>query len=337
MTLTPATAALAVSSTLTSLMIGTGAVFGLQIIRRWDLQSGSELQLRMERQTYLVSTLLTYAFFFECISLIFLIHTADKLHLLFVGAMCAVGTFSASPYGYPALLLKATVFVLAAIWLIMNHADNRASDYPLIRPKYALLLLIAPLSATATALLIAFFVGLEPHVITSCCGALFGSQNTGQITSEIASLPPRPMMLAFYSSITAVSLPAIYVWRRDRGHLALGVSSIVVLLVSIVSIISFISCYIYELPSHHCPFCVIQADYGYIGYPLYATLFGGASAGMGAGVLGFFKRVPSLKESGPRIRKRLALSALALFLAFALIVTYYIVATDFVLIPRAVS
>lgn len=333
MTLTPATAALAVSSTLTSLMIGAGAVFGLRIIRKWDLNSGSERQLQMERQTYLVSTLLTYAFVFECVSLFFLIQTADKMHLLFVGAMCAIGTFSASPFGYPALLMKALVFVLSAIWLIMNYADNRASDYPLIRYKYALLLVIAPLSITATALLIAFFLGLEPHVITSCCGALFGSENAGQIASEIAGLPPLPTMIAFYCVISIVALLAFYVWRRDRGHTALGLMSLTALFVSIVSIISFISCYIYELPSHHCPFCVIQADYGYIGYPLYATLFGGASAGMGAGVMGLFRKVPSMSVAGPAIRRGLALWTLVMFLTFAFIVTWKIIGTDFILLP----
>lgn len=55
--------------------------------------------------------------------------------------------------------------------------------------------------------------------------------------------------------------------------------------VSLAAIISFISVYIYELPTHHCPFCIVMEEYGYIGYLLYLPLFGAAVTGMGIGVL----------------------------------------------------
>jgi hypothetical protein len=74
------------------------------------------------------------------------IYTADGLHRLFVGAMCAAGTLNVNSYGYPTFLLKILDFILAGIWLIINHADNQAHDYPLIKRKYAFLLLLAPLS-----------------------------------------------------------------------------------------------------------------------------------------------------------------------------------------------
>ena len=40
----------------------SGAFFGIRIIRRWDLTSGSEEQLALERRTYLISTILSYVF-----------------------------------------------------------------------------------------------------------------------------------------------------------------------------------------------------------------------------------------------------------------------------------
>ena len=42
----------------------------------------------------------------------------------------------------------------------------------------------------------------------------------------------------------------------------------------------FFGTYIYELPSHHCPFCYLQDDYYFIGYFLYATLFLGTFNGL---------------------------------------------------------
>jgi hypothetical protein len=45
-------------------------------------------------------------------------------------------------------------------------------------------------------------------------------------------------------------------------------------LLSVLAIISFISPYVYEAPTLHCPFCLMRQEYNYIGYPLYLLLFG---------------------------------------------------------------
>jgi hypothetical protein len=76
-----------------------GAV-GVRILISWNIKSGSELQLGLERQTYLVSTILSYTFVFQILSLFLYIYTADNLHNLFVGAMCAAGTLNVNEYGY---------------------------------------------------------------------------------------------------------------------------------------------------------------------------------------------------------------------------------------------
>ena len=60
--------------------------FAIQIIRCWDITSGSEFQLRLERRTYLISTLLGLALAAELLSLLLLIYTAEQLSSQFVGA-----------------------------------------------------------------------------------------------------------------------------------------------------------------------------------------------------------------------------------------------------------
>ena len=47
----PAIIALYVSSVLISFMVLYSSFHGLQILRRWDIKSGSELQLVLERKT----------------------------------------------------------------------------------------------------------------------------------------------------------------------------------------------------------------------------------------------------------------------------------------------
>ncbi|MEW8497009.1 MAG: hypothetical protein AB2699_00770, partial [Candidatus Thiodiazotropha taylori] len=74
MMLNPAILALLMVSILVSTMLLVAATFAFRILRHWDIQSGSELQLRLERRTYLVSTLLVWAFLFEFLSLLLFIY-----------------------------------------------------------------------------------------------------------------------------------------------------------------------------------------------------------------------------------------------------------------------
>ena len=127
-----------------SLLTG-GLLLGSAALRRadpqhWDIRSGSEIQLKLERRTYLISTLMAYAFAFQLFSFFLFIYTADNLHTFFIGAMCAAGSLNANQWGYPVIILRLVNFLLAGFWLILNYADNQGYDYPLIRVKYILLL-----------------------------------------------------------------------------------------------------------------------------------------------------------------------------------------------------
>ncbi len=319
----PSILALYLASILTSLMVSFAAFYGVQILRRWDLRSGSEVQLTLERKTYLISTLLTYVFGFQLISLFLYIFTADRLHTLFAGAMCAAGTLNVNGFGYPSLILKMIIFLVAGLWLILNHADNRAYDYPLIKEKYIFLLIAAPLVLAETVLQAGYFIKLQPNIITSCCGSLFSTGENG-FTSDIASLPPVPMMFLFYLSIGLTMISGFYFYRKGKGgYWFTGMNGIVFIL-SLASIISFISIYYYELPTHHCPFCLLQEEYGYMGYPLYLSLFGSTVAGIGVGLLMPFRKIESLSAILPSIQRKLAITALICLLLVVGLVTFWI-------------
>ena len=75
MILHPSILSLFVSSLLTSLMVLYSSVYGVQILRHWDIRSGSELQLNLERKTYLISTIVSYFLGFQLVSLFLFIFT----------------------------------------------------------------------------------------------------------------------------------------------------------------------------------------------------------------------------------------------------------------------
>ncbi|MDQ1331534.1 MAG: hypothetical protein QG578_1802 [Thermodesulfobacteriota bacterium] len=330
MILHPAIITLLLVSLVISGMILYCSWFGITIIRRWDMRSGSEVQLALERRTYLISTVISYMLFFQIASLFLYVYTADSLHNMFVGAMCAAGSLNVDPYGYPAFLLKILNCILAGLWLIVNYADNQAYDYPLIKKKYVMLILLMPLILSESVVQLLYFINMKADVITSCCGSLFGS-DSGRVGSDIAGLPVKASMAGFYASFAVTfSLGVIYLVKK-KAALPFSFAGGIFFISSCISLISFISLYFYELPTHHCPFCILQKEYGYIGYILYAALLTGAVSGLGVGVLESFGKIGSLSHRLPLIQRRLTLLCMFSYLLFAGISGYRMIVTDFTL------
>ena len=305
--------------------------FAWRILRHWDIDSGSELQLRLERRTYLISTLLGFALGAELLSLLLFVHTAENLSGQFVGAMCATGVLNVNAFGFPTLLLKIAVFFLAALWLVLNRVDNRGYDYPLVRVKYGLLLAIAPLTLLELATQTRYFLGLEPEVITSCCGSLFGADGRG-VASELAGLPLWPTLMLFYGMGGMILVAGLVFLRWPQiGPLFAG-ASLLGFGVAIAAIIAVLSLYVYENPNHRCPFCLLKAGYSHVGYALYIPLFSATAAGFGAGMIALFRRVPSLRAVAPGEARRLTWLALAGFGLFYGLATWLMARSNLILL-----
>lgn len=353
----PAIIALLLASAVSVALLAAAAPFAWELVRHWDIASGSERQLRLERRTYLMSTLLSFVFATQLVALLLFVFNADKMAVMFVGAMCAVGALNANAFGFPALIAQIVVFFLAAAWLVVNHADNRAYDYPLVRVKYRLLLGILPFVVLAFVLQLEYFLNLRADVITSCCGSLF-SGDAQTLSGDVAALPPRQALALFYGTLALavasavfhaashrpqrVSSPAAHLFkahtaegekqatRTGSGYFVAAFSAIA-FVVALAGILSFVSLYVYEHPHHHCPFCLLKPEYDYQGYWLYVPLFAATAAGLGVGAVQPFARVASLTDIVPEIAQRLSWIAAVGFAIFAVVATLMIVNSNLIL------
>ncbi|MCU7886123.1 MAG: hypothetical protein KZQ82_18180, partial [Candidatus Thiodiazotropha sp. (ex Lucinoma annulata)] len=217
MLLNPAIMALLLVSIVVCSMLMLASGFAIQVLRHWDIESGSERQLGLERRTYLISTLLIWAFSFELMSLLLFIYNAESMSGQFVGAMCATGVLNVNGWGWPTLFLKIAVFFSGTVWLALNYLDNQGYDYPVVKHKYRLLLAILPLVVAEFILQLLYFTNMDPDVITSCCGTLFSSQAEG-VAAEVSGLPPRNMMLVFILIGVIVIVSGLRVALRGRGN-----------------------------------------------------------------------------------------------------------------------
>jgi hypothetical protein len=327
MLLSPAILALiGVSAVVTALLL-LAAVFAVRVLRHWDIASGSELQLRLERSTYLISTLVTFAIAAEVIALLLFVYNAESMHTQFVGAMCATGVLNVNEWGWPALLLKIAVFFTGSVWLLLNRLDNQGYDYPLTRLKYGLLLVLLPLVALAAVVQLQYFLNLDPDVITSCCGSLFSPDAQG-VAAEVSAVAPRDAILAMYGSGALVLISgAVYLWRRRLAAL-FAASAAIAFPVAIIAIVSCVALYVYEHPHHHCPFCILKSGHDYIGYWLYIPLFTATALALGVGALAPWRNIESLRTAVAADTRRYAAIALAGFVLFYAVATFAIIRSN---------
>jgi hypothetical protein len=324
----PAIIALICGSLLLSFFAVYASYYGLKIVQKWDLASGSDLQLFLERKTYLISTILAYLMAFELFSFFLFVYTADHLHDVFVGAMCAAGTLNVDDFGYPTLLVKILNVVLCGVWVVVNHVDNRAYDYPLIRPKYKLLPVITLFLLLEAYLQIRYFSGLRADVITSCCGSIF-SEDQPSVAGELAAISSGAGKILLFVSLYFILRIGLQFLITGGGAVYFAGVSSWFFVFSAVALISFISVYYYELPTHHCPFCLLQPSYHYVGYSFYLSSLAGGIMGLSLGFLNRYTGIASLKDEIPRTQKKLCLGSMISYLLFVAIAVYPMIFSDF--------
>ena len=148
-------------------MLAVVASFALQLIRHWGpFGSGSERQLRPRAPGPTLSMMV--ALVRGCGAVDAAVQfNADRMSVMFVGAMCAVGTLNANAYGFPALYAQLVAFFFAATWLAINRPTTRRARLSATRAGHRLLLAYALLPRRCCTSQFNPFICLEADVITA--------------------------------------------------------------------------------------------------------------------------------------------------------------------------
>ena len=328
MLLSPAVLGLLTCSALVGAVAVLASAVGLSVVFRWDPEDSGDRQLARERRSFLVEAALRVVLGCQLLSLFLVIATADRLHPLFTGAMCAAGTLNAGSFGYSTLLLKIAGLVLCGLWLIVSRASLNAASTGLVRFKHISALCIAGALLAENVLQYRYFSDLRPEILTSCCATMF-SEDANGLGANVASWPVRESRITFFA---AVSLALITGLRSLRDSRTLALFSAVTLLlggISLAAVITWIAPGYYELPTHHCPFCLLSSEYGYVGYPLYGLLSLGVVAGGGSGLLHNLRAIDPWDAIEPGREGRLCITSMVAFALFVAVAIWPMVASDF--------
>ena len=109
-----------------------------RIIRLWSADTTTELQLYLERRSYLIAFMVQFVLIFQILSLFLFLYTVNN-HLpgIIKGAMCATGSFGMLMImDIVHLYLKSAGIIIYAAFLILNYLDNSEPAYPLTPIKY---------------------------------------------------------------------------------------------------------------------------------------------------------------------------------------------------------
>jgi hypothetical protein len=310
-------------------LVAVAARTGWRVLRHWDPASDDSLQISLESETWLASTLVEYGLALQILSLLLFILAADQFSQVIAGAMCATGSLMADPYGMPTLYVKLAGVFLYGFWLLLHQLDIRVETYPLVRIKFIYLLVLLPFLLADVTLQTLFIAGLKPDIITSCCSVVFAE--AGPDSGNLMGILPNELMLAvYYLAILGLAMVGILLlyggWVERFRTLLISVYTLGwfgFFFLALTVITAIISCYIYAMPNHRCPFCIIKPEYHYIGLGIYATLIGGAFFGSSIGVAALIGRRPDLTRPVARYRRVAIKISLSLLAVFTILSSYH--------------
>lgn len=299
--------ALLICSIASIMLMAVAFKTAIRVLRHWDLESDSAEQIALEGDTWFASQLIQLSLSLQIISLFLLMVAANSFAEVLVGAMCAAGAFQANSYGPLSLLTKLVGVFFYGYWIIFHRFDIQSQHYPLMRFKFTYLLLLAPILGADLFFTMQYLRLLEPDIITSCCGVLFG---TG-ITNGYALLGPLPFvpLLTSYVGISLFLLAVSVWWSRSEHLRSRGTSGVISLQIqgivygvlwlayfgfSLVVITSVISPYVYGMPAHRCPFDLLHSEYHYVGFLIYLLLLGVCFFGSSGNIAMMFVKNPYL-------------------------------------------
>ncbi|WP_291725660.1 hypothetical protein [Bernardetia sp.] len=251
-----------------------------QIIKRWNISSSDEIQINLERRTFLVGAVVEMVLLFQVFSLIaFLMTVNEHIPSLLRGAMCATGALEANEFGYPLLYFKIFSLFVYSSFLFLHFLDKKEPTYPLTPQKYYLVFPAFFCVSTELVLMLLYFWNINPDLIATCCSVNFFSSevNTTDFLNTSVLLNEGIILWIVMGSILGVYFIYNSFYKNPKNSListlAIFFIGVFYIILSVYVLKFFFVKYIYGLPSHLCLFDIFFEKYNYVGYLIFFNLF----------------------------------------------------------------
>jgi hypothetical protein len=285
----------------------------VRIHLRWSFPAATRGQLELERKAWLAAAVIAFALAAKLPALALFLHTVDGLADRIAGAMCGVGVLASGRDAAIVIGLRVLVVYLLVAWRAAHRLDLARPDAPHTRVKFTFFLVLFASLALELVFELAFFASVRTDRVASCCGTVFAQ--TGVSATALFGQTPQAALAAASTGLFAAAAVA----ARLRRPVVFGVLNGVFALVGVALVIGLTSPYVFALPTHRCPFCLLHPEYAYVGYALFGTLLAGTASGVTTG----FAHA-ALREDLPWYRRTLVLNGLFLAGALAFPMVYWV-------------
>jgi len=301
------------SESLLFILLFIAFLVSVKVYFKWDFNSFTPSQFKLEQESYLVTTIAYFIFIMKFFLILYFAFTVDKLSILVAGAMCGAGVIQANSYGDYLLILKLSILFGLTLWFYLNKYDLESKNYQWFKEKSVLFIFLFLFILAELYLDFSYFINIDTHQPVSCCSSLFG---------QLEGANPLPFGLNIVTLLTLFYLLFIVVVLTlllNQTYLYI-LSNLLFLYIAYYALVYFFGTYIYQLPTHKCPFCMLQKEYYYVGYALWFSLFIGSFIGINGAISSIWLK----EESSLRGRKTaLLLLSFFLFLCSAYVLVYY--------------
>lgn len=296
------------------ILLSIAFYFSLSIIKNWDFNKTTNKQYKLEKTSYLVILIISFTLIVKIVLFPYFAYSLDNLSNIVPGAMCAAGIVGANEFGQINLTLKILILFFIGVWLIINSLDLKEKTYPFTKKKYFLYIFIFILSIVELFLDFLFLENISTKEPVMCCSVIFGVNNTG---SKIPfDLSISNLLIVFYLLYILTTILSL----QKSSFLNL-IINFMFLYIGYYAVTYFFSTYIYQLPTHQCPFCMLQKEYYFVGYFIWSTLFLGTFFGISSFILKTFIN----KDLAYTYKYSLIFNTLFVFLCSFYVIRYYLV------------
>lgn len=296
------------------ILLSIAFYFSLSIIKNWDFNKTTNKQYKLEKTSYLVILIISFTLIVKIVLFPYFAYSLDNLSNIVPGAMCAAGIVGANEFGQINLALKILILFFIGVWLIINSLDLKEKTYPFTKKKYFLYIFIFILSIIELFLDFSFLDNISTKEPVMCCSVIFGVNNTG--TKIPFDLSISNLLIVFYLLYILTSILSL----QKSSFLNL-IINFMFLYIGYYAVTYFFSTYIYQLPTHQCPFCMLQKEYDFIGYFIWGTLFLGTFFGVSSFILKTFIN----KDLAYTYKYSLIFNTLFVFLCSFYVIRYYLI------------
>ncbi len=252
------------------------------LLINYDSNAVSEKQYKLEKKSYLLITIISVSIIIKFLLLPFFVHTLDVLSSIVPGAMCGAGVIQANEFGELSLVIKIAVVMFSLLWITLNSYDEKTLKQPYFKAKLYFFIFIYILILLELFLEVRFFTNISTASPVLCCSAIYVDEDNNPLPFNLSMIN---LLLMFYFLYLVILFLAYF----KKRYFLVPVSLFFVY-ISYYAIVYFFGTYIYQLPTHHCPFCMLQSDYYFIGYAIFASLFMATFYALSASAFSFTKK-----------------------------------------------